>query len=54
MRRQDIAFGVALVAIGYNFLPVKAPNWLSWVAAITLLGIGGCIIFRGISQRKAS
>jgi hypothetical protein len=37
--------------IGYNFLPVKAPDWLNWVAAITLLVIGAAIIFRAIFQR---
>jgi hypothetical protein len=51
MRRADIAFGVALVAIGYNFLPIKAPDWLNWVAAIALLIIGAYIIFRAIFQR---
>ena len=26
MRRSDIAFGVAVVAIGYNFLPIRAQS----------------------------
>lgn len=51
MRRADIAFGVALLAIGYNFLPVEAPAWLNWVAAVALLIIGAAIIFRAIFQR---
>ena len=48
MRRTYIAFGIALLAIGYNFLPVRAPDWLSWVAAIALLIIGAVIILLGI------
>jgi len=51
MRRTDIAFGVAILAIGYNFLPIKAPNWLNWVAAIALLVIGAAIVCRAIFQR---
>lgn len=51
MRRADIAFGVAILAIGYNFLPVQAPDWLNWVAAIALLVIGAAIVFRAIFQR---
>ncbi len=51
MRKADIAFGVALLAIGYNFLPVKAPDWLNWITAIALLIIGAVIIFYPVSQR---
>lgn len=51
MKKADIAFGVALVAIGYNFLPIKAPDLLNWVSAIALLIIGAYIIFRAIFQR---
>lgn len=48
MRRTDIAFGVAILAIGYNFLPVKGPEWLLWFAAIALLIIGAVIVFHAL------
>ncbi len=44
MRRTNIAFAVALLAIGYNFLPIEAPDWLGWIAALALLIIGAAII----------
>jgi len=50
MRRADIAFGVAILAIGYNFLPEKGPEGLCWAAAIVLLVIGCWIIFSALSR----
>jgi len=51
MRKTDIAFGVAILAIGYNFLPDKGPEWLNWATAVALLIIGAGIIFRAITTR---
>lgn len=50
MRRSDIAFGVALLAIGYDFLPVPASIYLEWLAACVLLAVGGGIVVIGVYQ----
>jgi hypothetical protein len=52
-KRAAIAFGVSLVAIGYRFLPVQAPDWLNWVASIALLGIGATIIFTAMFRKTS-
>ena len=46
-KRANIAFGIALLAIGYNFLPVKAPEPVAWITAIALLVIGCWILIFG-------
>ena len=43
LMRENIAFGVAIVAIGYNVAPDKGSEEFRWFAAILLLVIG-CII----------
>jgi len=50
MRISDIAFAVAIMAIGYELLPIQAPDWLSWVASITLIFVGLYIIVRAIRE----
>ena len=32
--RTRITFGLMIAVIGYNFLPVKAPDALMWIVAI--------------------
>jgi len=49
-KRADIAFGVAILAIGYNFLPIQASTSATWVASIVLLAIGSWIVISAISQ----
>jgi hypothetical protein len=39
-KRENIAFALALLAIGYNFLPVKASGTILWIASIMILVIG--------------
>ncbi len=50
-KRADIAFAVAILAIGYDFLPIEAPEPAKWAAAIILLGIGGWIVISAIHQQ---
>lgn len=52
MRRTDIAFEVAILAIGYNFLPAKGPEWLLWFAAIALLIIGTVIVSHSLLRHE--
>ena len=44
--RARIAFGLTVLVIGYNFLPVQAPDSVRWIASITCFIIGFVIFFK--------
>ena len=48
--RDRIAFGMAILAIGYNVLPCECSESFRWVAAIALLVVGCVILVPAIWQ----
>ncbi len=50
MKSMKMAMGFVVLAVGYNVLPVDAPVWLDWTAAVFLLGIGSVILFRQLAS----
>jgi len=50
-RRSDIAFGIAILAIGYNLLPYKGPVEALWAGGVVIMAMGAWIVTIGIRGR---
>jgi hypothetical protein len=50
-KRSGIAFGIAVMAIGYNMLPIKPPLWLSEIAGLVVLLMGAWVVTVHIGKK---
>lgn len=51
-KRSGIALGIAVMAIGYNMLPIKAPPALLEASGLIIMFMGAVVITNAISTKS--
>jgi hypothetical protein len=50
--RSQLAFGIAVMSIGYNLIPVKGPTWVMWICGIATMLLGIWVISSAKNKSK--
>lgn len=45
-KRTNIAFGIAVMAIGYNLLPIVPPAAIAYIAGIFVMLLGAIVVIK--------
>jgi hypothetical protein len=50
-KRSAIAFGIAVMGIGYSMLPVKPPAWLSELVGVLIMAMGAWLVTTNLNKK---